>query len=112
MTTDKDGKLIVKLAFQYGSGIILKSNLNDTYLLTTGIKVIDDDEVLDSIDEKVANILFVTCKEDFPEPDMEKMKPYKEELLTLIGKAKDRLAKINDGNYVVEDNVSKTIEAL
>ena len=110
----KNQKVKVKLMLDFLQGPIWISDC-DTGKPLTGIDIIDDDKVLPDLNLKCSN-LYSECYEfDVDNQpcifDKETIKKNKKEILELLSKIKDRLEKINDGTFYVEDLATKEIEA-
>ena len=105
----------VKLMFDYLQGPIWTSDI-ETGEPLTGIDIIDDDKVLPELNLRCSE-LYSECYEfdTNNQPckfNVETAKNNKKEILKLITKIKERLEKINDGSFYVEDLATKEIEEL
>ena len=96
----------VKLMFDYLQGPIWTSDIKTGEPLT-GIDIIDDDKVLPNLNLRCSE-LYSECYEfdTNNQPcifNVETAKKNKKEILKLLTKIKERLEKINDGSFYVED---------
>ena len=106
----------IKLEFDFLSGPIMKDVFSPkTKRLGTGVAIIDNDAVLDALNT-MASRLFSSCYE-FDVGDQpcvfnqETAKKNKDEILGLLAQINERLAKINDGSFVVEDLATEETES-
>lgn len=105
----------IKLYFDYLSGPIW----NDTFDLVskrfmTGIKVIDDDAELQSLNARAEELYSSLYEFDshekpcyFNEKEFKKMKP---QLLEIVKEILRRLSDINDGSFTVKDEATPMLK--
>lgn len=105
----------IRLLLDYDEGPIWPNKYNPlTFEKSSGIKMIDEDPIIDKISKKMSemydeyyqfNTNDSSC--DFNE---DKFMNEKNVMLELLQKLIDRLNEINDGSYIVIDEISKMYE--
>lgn len=99
----------LKLALDWLDGPIL-ANRDKKGRYTTGIKVVDEDSICRQLDEQIYDLYDsenVYDSNGVPRSiNQEKKDKDKIEMLNLINALKKRLAEINDGSFVVVDQIS------
>lgn len=105
----------IKLQLDYLQGPIWMSNV-DTGKPLTGIDIVDNDEEIRKLNKKIADLF-----NDYYEFDLngqpcqfneEKERKEKYIMLSLLQQLTDRLNSINDGSYIVEDNLTNYYKNL
>ena len=105
----------LKISFDFLAGPLWKDEFIDGEL-RTGIPAIDDDEALQNLNDQICE-LYSSCYE-FDSHDQpcwfneEKEKADKPRMLELLGKLNARIAELNDGSFVVDDQEMPHVEAL
>lgn len=106
---------IIKLQLDYLQGPIWISNV-DTGKPLTGIDIVDNDEEIRKLNKKKADLFNDYYEFDFNgQPcqfNEEKEKKEKYIMLSLLQQLTDRLNSINDGSYIVEDNLTNYYKNL
>ena len=106
----------ITIKLDYGNGPIWKDCVDlETGALSTGIDIIDGDEVLGKLDEAAQDIygsLYGTDDEGALKFDEVRESEVKQELLDAIAQIKTRLDEINDGTFTVEDEETERLSAL
>ena len=99
---------IVKIKLDYMSGPIWQDYFDEkTNTPSSGIEIVDNDEKLQVIGKEISDLY--DSYYSFKEPDQpcvfdyEKEKLDKNKMLELLSQLNKRLAEINDGSFVVED---------
>lgn len=95
----------VQLIFDSVKGPIFPSD-SATGEPETGIAVIDNDDVLPNINLECSLTIMVYNTLKDHGVDQESLNKYKKDILELIRLIKERLNKINDGSYEVDDLVT------
>lgn len=84
--------------------------------LRTGIPAIDNDEALQALNDQICELY--SSYYEFDSHDLpcwfneEKEKADKPRMLELLGKLNARIAELNDGSFVVDDQETPRVEAL
>lgn len=84
--------------------------------VTTGIPVVDDDERLAELDEEIQNLFSSYYEFDSHGQacwfDEDRQKADKGKMLSLLAKLNRRLEEVNDGSFVVDDELTDYYSAL
>ena len=84
--------------------------------LTTGIPVVDDDERLAELDAEIQDLFCSYYEFDSHGQacwfDEDRQKADKDKMLALLSKLKERLEEVNDGSFVVDDELTDYYSAL
>lgn len=84
--------------------------------VTTGIPVVDDDERLAELDEEIQNLFSSYFEFDSHGQacwfDKDRQKADKDEMLSLLTKLNKRLEEVNDGSFVVDDELTDYYSTL
>ena len=111
----KKNKKIVRLMFDYYHEITWIYDLK-TGNLADPIDIIDNDKEVKELSDEIYDLRISFIKFDSDgiprETDYEKAKANKEKMLNLLKKLNDRLDKINDGSYVVDDRLTEYYKNL
>ena len=105
----------LKISLDFLAGPLWKDEFIDGEL-RTGIPVIDNDKALQTLNDQICE-LYSSCDE-FDSHDLlcwfneEKEKADKPRMLELLGKLNARIAELNDGSFVVDDQETSRVEAL
>lgn len=106
---------IIKLQLDYLQGPIWMSNV-DTGKPLTGIDIVDNDEEIRKLNKKIADLFNDYYEFDFNgQPcqfNEEKERKEKYIMLSLLQQLTDRLNSINDGSYILEDNLTNYYKNL
>jgi|GEM_PF-2522984 len=102
---------VIRLDFQYGSGVIVKEKMSEDYLLVTGIPLLDQDEVLDRLEERIADLFDPCYSPETQTIDREKLAMHKKELLSLVGKVKERILVLLP-DAVLDDQATSLLTSL
>lgn len=107
----------IKLELDYLDGPICGDIYSvEQHRSITGIKIIDDDRILQELQEQIQDLFltyFEFCNSEQPcRFNKDKQKADKNTMLTLIAKLKSRLIKINDGTFEIEDLITPEYENL
>ena len=105
----------LKISLDFLAGPLWKDEFIDGGL-KTGIPVIDNDEVLQALNDQICELYSSYC--EFDSHDLpcwfneEKEKADKPRMLELLGRLNARIAELNDGSFVVDDQETPRVEAL
>lgn len=106
----------IRIMFDFTQGPIWKEKLDiKTGQWSTGIPIIDNDAVLNSLNDKASRLYESLYSFDAPDGCSFDIKRYKESsqnLLDMISKIKDRLNFLNDGSYQVVDEESEKLRLI
>ncbi len=107
----------IKLMFDYDEGPIWPNYIDPyTFERSTGIDMIDNDQVIKDICSKMSNMYsdyYTFDTDDSPcKFDFEKQKKDKDNMLRLLTQLKNRLNEINDGSFVIDDQITKEYDNL
>ncbi|MDO4605478.1 MAG: RNA helicase [Helcococcus sp.] len=84
--------------------------------LITGIDIVDNDEYLQQLNEKIQALYSSYYKINYRDQpiyfDEDQEKADKEKMLVLLQKLIDRLNEINDGSFVIDDRETERIRNL
>ena len=99
----------IKLDLDFLIGPIVKDVFSESKnILVTGVDVIDNDEVIADLDKRIMELyssFYSFDDKDSCKFDAELANSHKDELNRLVKQLIDRLNKINDGSFVIEDNI-------
>ena len=105
----------LKISLDFLAGPLWKDEFNDGETCT-GIPVIDNDEALQDLNDQICELYSSYYEFDshgqacwFNE---EQEKADKLLMLELLGKLNARIAELNDGSFVVDDQETPRVEAL
>lgn len=105
----------LKISLGFLAGPLWKDEFIDGKV-RTGIPAIDDDKALQVLNDQICE-LYSSCYE-FDSHDQpcwfneEKEKADKPRMFELLGKLNARIAELNDGSFVVDDQETPRVEAL
>ena len=110
-------KEIVYFGLEFLFGPIQKFKVNEKGKIITGIESIDKDEILQKLDKNINNLLCSLLPKDSNSPsgmhfDEVKEKDLAPQLLEIINKLIDRLNKINDVSYEIEDMITDHLKSF
>ena len=108
---------ILKLKLDYQNGPLWRDVFDRKKLaVTTGVDVVENDEIASEIDEKIQEMFSSYYEFDSHGQacyfNSEQAKKDKGKMLELISLLKKRLEEINDGSFSVVDDVSEFIADL
>ena len=98
----------IKLELDFLIGPIVKdvfdANKNE---LVTGIDVVDNDEVVDELNNKIMSLYssFYSFDKDSCSFDIDVAKEHKTELVELVKQLLERLNFINDGSFEIDNRI-------
>lgn len=99
----------IKLELDFLIGPIVKdvfdANKNE---LVTGIDVVDNDEVVDELNNKIMSLYssFYSFDKDSCSFDIDVAKEHKTELVELVKQLLERLNFINDGSFEIDNQIN------
>lgn len=102
-------KIIIK--YDYLHGPLWRNNFDGSEW-KTGISLVDNDEVIKTLDKSACDIyssLYRFNEETSCEFDNEKYEIYKPALLSITHSIIDRLNQINDGSFYVDDQATESL---
>ena len=105
----------LKISLDFLAGPLWKDEFINGELLT-GIPVIDNDEALQALNDQICELY--SSYYEFDSHDQpcwfneEKEKTDRPRMLELLSKLNARIAELNDGTFVVDDQETSRIEAL
>lgn len=107
--------LIIMLDFTEGP--LWKDKIDPvTYESSTGIDVVDNDEFVQKINEKIYDLYSSYYKINYKDQpvyfDKEQEKKDKNEMLDLLNQLNKRLDELNDGSFVVDDRETERVKNL
>lgn len=108
-------KLIIMLDFVSGP---LWKDIYDTKKkeLVTGIDVVDNDEYIQNLDDKISNLFSSYYKINYNDEalyfDKEQEKKDKYKMLDLLEKLRKRLDELNDGSFEIDDRETERVKNL
>lgn len=110
-------KNIVYIGLEFLFGPIQKFEENENGDLVTGIRVIDEDDIIQKLDYEINDLWCSLWTKDDNESsgmrfDKLREKALAPELIELITQLLNRLNEINDGTYEVEDMISDHLRSL
>lgn len=110
-------KQIIQIGLELVFGPLLRDEEDEFGNESTGVKIVDDDLIIQDIDKKVNELWCSLYSKDENAPDglhfdYEKEKELAPKLLEMIHQLVDRLNKINDGSFEIEDMITKHLESL
>ncbi len=110
-------KETIQVMLDWGVAPIYMEKCDDNGREITGIKVIDNDEVIQSLIDEIGDLYFPLWTDSVGLDgtwhfDEKKEKELAPRLLELIRKLLNRLDDINDGSYEVWDMITEHLEKL
>lgn len=108
-------KLIIMLDFVSGP---LWKDIYDAKKkeLVTGIDVVDNDEYIQNLDDKISNLYSSYYKINYKDEalyfDKEQEKKDKYKMLGLLEKLRKRLDELNDGSFEIDDRETERVRNL
>lgn len=108
-------KLVIMLDFVSGP---LWKDIYDTKKkeLVTGIDVVDNDEYIQNLNDKISNLFSSYYKINYNDEalyfDKEQEKKDKYKMLELLGKLIKRLDELNDGSFEIDDRETQRVKKL
>ena len=110
-------KIVIQIGLELAFGPLLKDEEDENGNETTGVKFVDDDEIVKSIDKETNDLWCSLYSRDPKSPDglhfdEAKEKELAPRLLELIQRLIARLNEINDGSYEIEDMISEHLKEL
>lgn len=108
-------KLIIMLDFVSGP---LWKDIYDAKKkeLVTGIDVVDNDEYIQNLDDKISNLYSSYYKINYNDEalyfDKEQEKKDKYKMLGLLEKLRKRLDELNDGSFEIDDRETERVRNL
>lgn len=110
-------KEIIQIGLELVFGPLLKDEEDENGNEITGIKIIDDDKIVQSLDREANELWCSLYSKDDSSPDglhfdSEKEKEIAPQLLELINKLIKRLNELNDGSYEVNDMITDYLGSL
>ena len=108
---------IVKLDLDYLMGPIFGDVYSvELHKSITGIKIIDDDRILQQLHDKIQDMFFSYYEFNKNGQacwfNKEQQRKEKDVMMDLLGKLKARLDEINDGSFVIEDHETERLKSL
>lgn len=84
--------------------------------LVTGIDVVDNDEYIQNLDDKISNLYSSYYKINYKDEalyfDKEQEKKDKYKMLGLLEKLRKRLDELNDGSFEIDDRETERVRNL
>ena len=105
----------LKISLDFIAGLLWKDEFIDGKV-RTGIPAIDDDKALQVLNNQICELYSSYYESDSHDQpcwfNEEKEKADKPRMLELLGKLNARIAELNDGSFVVDDQETPRVEAL
>lgn len=105
----------LKISLDFLSGPLWKDEFIDGEA-RTGIPVIDNDKALQALNDEICELYSSYYEFDSHDQpcwfNKEEEKADKYRMLELLGKLNARIAELNDGSFVVDDQETPRVEAL
>lgn len=110
-------KIAIYVGLELVFGPILKDNQLEDGSFSSGSKIVDNDLIVKNLDKKINELWCTLYSKDktsnsgfrFDEVKEKELAP---QLLEMINKLIDRLNKINDGSYEIEDMITDHLKSL
>lgn len=110
-------KTTIHIGLEFLFGPIQKLRTNENGDEITGVTVIDENESIQSLDKEINDLWCSLYSKDENSPDglhfdKDKEKELAPQLLEMITKLIDRLNKINDGSFEIQDMITDYLKSL
>ena len=110
-------KIAIYVGLELVFGPILKDNQLEDGSFSSGSKIVDNDLIVKNLDKKINELWCTLYSKDKTSNSVFRFDEVKEkelapQLLEMINKLIDRLNKINDGSYEIEDMITDHLKSL